>query len=80
MDASRYEIAQVIADSLELIVSDIYLESPDVRLDSLIDGFDIMGQTRLRRDLEAAFKVDIPWEDDGDLVTVQDVYDRMEKT
>lgn len=77
-DFSRYDIAQVIADEFDLVVSDIYL-NPTMRLDSLTDGFDVMDRMRLCRKLEETFKVDIPWEADEDFETVQDIYEYMEQ-
>lgn len=74
-DFSRYEIAEVIAEEFDLINSDI---QPGDRLDSLTDGFDVMDRMRLCQRLETVFGVEIPWEADGDLETVQDVYDFFE--
>lgn len=73
---SRFEIAEVIAGEFDLIWSDI---QPGDRLDSLTDGFDVMDRMRLCRKLGTAFKFDIPWEDQDEFETIQDVYECLKR-
>lgn len=71
-DFSRYEIAQVIADEFDLIVSDIVVGGmKDFKKDFEAEGHDMAG---LGIRLETAFGIEIPPDTETNWRTVDDVY------